>query len=67
MERSILVLTLLAGFDFHANDESPGEWTMSGFDEDLEDLKDVVDWLYREWGYVVQLRTPFKPFECAVR
>lgn len=45
-----------AGFDFHANDESPGDWTMSGFDEDLEDLKDVVNWLYAEFGYVVQLR-----------
>lgn len=29
---------------------------MSGFDEDLEDLKDVVDWLYKEWGYRVHLR-----------
>ncbi|KAG8908627.1 hypothetical protein FRB99_004915 [Tulasnella sp. 403] len=41
-------------FDFRANHESNGSWRMSGFDQDVEDIKAVVSHL-TQLGYRVEL------------
>jgi len=42
-------------FDFRGSHESGGTWTHGGLAEDLEDLIAVVEWLSREYGYVIEL------------
>ncbi|PWN48432.1 alpha/beta-hydrolase [Violaceomyces palustris] len=42
-------------FDFRANHESPGPWSMSSFEQDLEDLDVVLDYLRNHLGYRVQI------------
>ncbi|PAV16926.1 ectomycorrhiza-regulated esterase [Pyrrhoderma noxium] len=40
-------------FDFRGAHETGGTWKMSAFDEDIEDLEVVVNYLTKEYGYVI--------------
>ncbi|KAL0960948.1 hypothetical protein HGRIS_005949 [Hohenbuehelia grisea] len=42
-------------FDFRGNHETPGIWKQGAMDEDLVDLRIVVEYLKKEFGYVVDL------------
>ncbi|KAN0064833.1 hypothetical protein ACQY0O_001890 [Thecaphora frezii] len=42
-------------FDFRANAETPGEWNMASFDQDLVDLGACIDYLRNQLGYVVEV------------
>ncbi|KAI0313242.1 ectomycorrhiza-regulated esterase [Amylostereum chailletii] len=42
-------------FDFRGAHESSGTWNYAGVGEDVEDLRVVVAYLVREYGYVVDL------------
>ncbi|KAI0060376.1 ectomycorrhiza-regulated esterase [Artomyces pyxidatus] len=42
-------------FDFRGSHESGGHWTYGGLAQDLEDLRIVVAYLAREYGYEVDL------------
>ncbi|KAF9265273.1 alpha/beta-hydrolase [Marasmius fiardii PR-910] len=42
-------------FDFRGNHETPGNWNQSGMESDLEDLRVVVEYLKKTYGYAVDL------------
>nr|VWP01728.1 CBFD_NFYB_HMF domain-containing protein [Ganoderma boninense] len=42
-------------FDFRGNHETPGPWVFAGFSDDVMDLEVVVEYLKREYGYVVDM------------
>lgn len=42
-------------FDFRANAETPGTWSISGLDDDLEDLNAVVHHLRNQLGYTIEV------------
>ncbi|KAJ3814458.1 Alpha/Beta hydrolase protein [Lentinula lateritia] len=42
-------------FDFRGNHETPGVWKQGGMDDDLEDIRVVVDFLKVRYGYVIDL------------
>ncbi|PIL22565.1 hypothetical protein GSI_15254 [Ganoderma sinense ZZ0214-1] len=42
-------------FDFRGNHETPGTWVFAGFPEDVIDLEVVVEYLKKEYGYVVDM------------
>lgn len=42
-------------FDFRANHETPGEWSMSNIDHDVQDLRAVITFLKERYGYAVEL------------
>ncbi|KAJ3881980.1 ectomycorrhiza-regulated esterase [Lentinula edodes] len=42
-------------FDFRGNHETPGVWKQGGLDNDLEDIRVVVDFLKVRYGYVIDL------------
>ncbi|EIW59500.1 alpha/beta-hydrolase [Trametes versicolor FP-101664 SS1] len=42
-------------FDFRGNHETPGTWAFGRFTNDVLDLEVVVDYLAREFGYVVDM------------
>ncbi|CAD6897551.1 unnamed protein product [Tilletia controversa] len=42
-------------FDFRANHESPGEWSMSSFDEDVKEMRAVISHLRTFFNYRVHV------------
>ncbi|TFY69559.1 hypothetical protein EVJ58_g350 [Rhodofomes roseus] len=42
-------------FDFRGNFETPGALHLAGFEDDIQDLGVVVQYLTREYGYVIDL------------
>ncbi|KAE8209677.1 hypothetical protein CF327_g6368 [Tilletia walkeri] len=42
-------------FDFRANHESPGEWSMSSFHDDVQDMRAVITHLRKFFNYRVHL------------
>ncbi|KAF8496097.1 ectomycorrhiza-regulated esterase [Gautieria morchelliformis] len=42
-------------FDFRGNHETPGNWNMAGFEEDLQDLSAVVAFLTSQLGYSIDM------------
>jgi hypothetical protein len=35
------------------NAESPGKWSLAGFERDIEDLEVIAAWLVNERGYEI--------------
>ncbi len=42
-------------FVCRGNHETPGTWTFAGFSQDVTDLEVVVEYLKKEYGYVVDM------------
>jgi len=42
-------------FDFRANHETPGRWQFGNIPDDVVDIQVVVDYLTKEFGYVIDL------------
>ncbi|KAI0335937.1 alpha/beta-hydrolase [Cubamyces sp. BRFM 1775] len=42
-------------FDFRGNHETPGTWRFGRFHDDVLDLEVVVDYLTKEYGYVIDM------------
>ncbi|CAO1625655.1 unnamed protein product [Sympodiomycopsis kandeliae] len=42
-------------FDFRANHETPGEWNMAKFDNDIQDINCVLAYLEQHYNYNLQL------------
>lgn len=42
-------------FDFRANHETPGDWDMAKFENDIEDVECVLAHLYEKYGYQLDI------------
>lgn len=42
-------------YEDRGNHETPGPWVFAGFSEDVIDIEVVVEYLRKEYGYVVEM------------